>query len=81
MLYEFTSSSANNGSGFEGLADTYGFADNEAAPPYAAHWDIACGLVMIVCRFVPIIAPLAFAGSLAQRNRRRSPPVRCAPIR
>ena len=68
VLYEFSSSSANNGSGFEGLADTYGFADNTAPAPYAAHWDIACGLVMLISRFVPIIAPLAFAGSLAMKK-------------
>src|ERR687888_721613 len=45
VLYEFTSSSANNGSGFEGLGDTYGFNDkdkNPSAPaPYAAYWDVA----------------------------------------
>ena len=29
ILYEFSSSSANNGSGFEGLADTYGFNDKD----------------------------------------------------
>src|SRR4051812_5876476 len=40
ILYEFSSASANNGSGFEGLADTYGFNDNENAAPYAPHWDI-----------------------------------------
>lgn len=69
ILYEFTSSSANNGSGFEGLGDTYGFADNTAPAPYAMHWDIACGLVMVISRFIPIIAPLAFAGSLAAKKR------------
>lgn len=69
ILYEFTSSSANNGSGFEGLGDTYGFADNTAPAPYAIHWDIACGLVMVISRFIPIIAPLAFAGSLAAKKR------------
>jgi K+-transporting ATPase ATPase A chain len=69
ILYEFSSASANNGSGFEGLADTYGFADNAAAPAYAPHWDIVCGLVMLISRFVPIIAPLAFAGSLAAKKQ------------
>ena len=69
ILYEFSSSSANNGSGFEGLGDTYGFADNTAPAPYAPCWDIACGLVMIISRFVPIIAPLAFAGSLAAKKQ------------
>jgi K+-transporting ATPase ATPase A chain len=68
ILYEFSSASANNGSGFEGLADTYGFADNTAPAPFAPHWDIACGLVMLISRFVPIIAPLAFAGSLAAKR-------------
>ncbi|MBI3412154.1 MAG: potassium-transporting ATPase subunit A [Planctomycetes bacterium] len=72
VLYEFSSASANNGSGFEGLADTYGFNDDSANPsqpaPYAPLWDIACGLVMIICRFIPIIAPLAIAGSLAAKK-------------
>jgi K+-transporting ATPase ATPase A chain len=69
MLYEFSSASANNGSGFEGLADTVGFAadDNETKVPQRA-WDIACGLVMLISRFVPIIAPLAIAGSLAAKK-------------
>lgn len=68
VLYEFTSASANNGSGFEGLADTYGFNDNTSPAPYARHWDIACGLVMLISRFIPIIAPLAIAGSLAAKK-------------
>lgn len=68
ILYEFTSASANNGSGFEGLADTYGFNDNEAPAPFAPHWDIACGLVMLISRFVPIIAPIAIAASLAAKK-------------
>jgi potassium-transporting ATPase potassium-binding subunit len=68
VLYEFTSASANNGSGFEGLQDTYGFNDNENPAPYAPAWDIACGLVMLISRFIPIIAPLALAGSLAAKR-------------
>jgi K+-transporting ATPase ATPase A chain len=71
-VYEFTSSSANNGSGFEGLGDTYGFHEkdkNPSAPaPYSPHWDIACGLVMMLGRFIPIIAPIAFAASLAGKK-------------
>jgi K+-transporting ATPase ATPase A chain len=71
-VYEFTSSSANNGSGFEGLGDTYGFNDrdkNPSAPaPFAPHWDIACGLIMLLGRFIPIIAPIAFAASLAAKK-------------
>jgi K+-transporting ATPase ATPase A chain len=72
ILYEFTSASANNGSGFEGLGDTWGFNDpakNPSPPaPFSPHWDIACGLVMLMSRYVPIIAPLAIAGSLAAKK-------------
>ncbi|MGQ0634023.1 MAG: potassium-transporting ATPase subunit KdpA [Planctomycetaceae bacterium] len=68
ILYEFTSASANNGSGFEGLADTCGFNDNPTPAPYAPHWDIACGLVMLISRFIPIIAPIAIAASLAAKK-------------
>ena len=55
MLYEFTSATANNGSGFEGLGDNTPF------------WNIATGLVMLLSRYIPIIAPLALAGSLAAK--------------
>lgn len=53
MLYEFTSSAANNGSGFEGLGDNTPF------------WNISTGLVMLLSRYIPILAPLALAGFLA----------------
>jgi K+-transporting ATPase ATPase A chain len=73
ILYEFSSASANNGSGFEGLSDTHGFNDpkkNLSTPAtYAVHWDIATGLVMLISRFIPIIAPLALAASLASKKR------------
>jgi potassium-transporting ATPase potassium-binding subunit len=56
MLYEFTSASANNGSGFEGLGDNTPF------------WNIACGLVMLLARYLPIIGPVAIAGILASKK-------------
>lgn len=56
MLYEFTSASANNGSGFEGLGDNNAF------------WNIMTGIVMIMGRFIPIIGPLAIAGALANKR-------------
>lgn len=56
MLYEFTSSAANNGSGFEGLGDNTPF------------WNIACGIVMLLSRYLPIIGPLAIAGILAKKK-------------
>jgi K+-transporting ATPase ATPase A chain len=71
-LYQFSSASANNGSGFEGLQDTWGFNDPAKNPnppgPYSPNWDIATGLVMLISRFIPIIAPLAIAGSLAAKK-------------
>jgi K+-transporting ATPase ATPase A chain len=68
ILYEFSSSSANNGSGFEGLQDTYGANDNPDYAPYCPHWDIATGVVMLLSRFVPLLAALALAGSLAAKK-------------
>ena len=66
ILYQFSSASANNGSGFEGLGDTWGFNDpsqnNSPPAPYSPQWDIATGLVMLISRFVPIIATIALAG-------------------
>ncbi len=56
MLYEYTSSSANNGSGFEGLGDGVPF------------WNITCGIVMLLSRFLPIIGPIAIAGILAKKK-------------
>jgi K+-transporting ATPase ATPase A chain len=68
ILYEFSSSSANNGSGFEGLNDTWGANDNSDPAPFSPYWDIATGLVMLISRFIPIIAPIALAGSLATKK-------------
>lgn len=56
MLYEFTSSAANNGSGFEGLGDN---------TPW---WNISTGIVLLLSRFIPIIGPVAIAGLLAQKK-------------
>lgn len=56
MLYEYTSSSANNGSGFEGLGDNNPF------------WNISTGIVLLLSRFVPIIGPVAIAGLLGSKK-------------
>ena len=72
VIYEYTSSAVNNGSGFEGLQDTWGNNEiDEKSPPapYSPQWDIATGLVMLLGRFIPIIAPLALAGSLATKKQ------------
>ncbi len=56
MLYEYSSSSANNGSEFGGLGGN---------TPY---WNITDGLVMLLSRFLPIIGPIAIAGILAKKK-------------
>lgn len=56
MLYEYTSSAANNGSGFEGLGDNTWF------------WNFSCGIVLILSRYIPIIGQVAIAGLLAKKK-------------
>ncbi|HEY9000268.1 MAG TPA: potassium-transporting ATPase subunit KdpA [Mucilaginibacter sp.] len=56
MLYQFVSSNANNGSGFEGLADNNIF------------WNVSAGVVIFFGRFLPIIGPVAISGLLAQKK-------------
>ena len=46
MLYEYSSSAANNGSGFEGLADNTYF------------WNITAGLAMFFGRYLAIVLPV-----------------------
>jgi K+-transporting ATPase ATPase A chain len=56
MLYQYTSTNANNGSGFEGLGDNNIF------------WNVTGGIVMILGRYLPIIGPVAIAGLLAGKK-------------
>jgi K+-transporting ATPase ATPase A chain len=57
LLYAFTSATANNGSAFGGLS---------ANVPW---WNTTLGLAMYMGRFVPIVAVLAIAGSLAAKPK------------
>ena len=56
VLYEFASSAANNGSGFEGLADNTLF------------WNVTTGLAMFFGRYLSIVIQLAIVGSLMKKN-------------
>ena len=56
VLYEYASAAANNGSGFEGLADNTCF------------WNVTTGIVMFLGRYLPIVIQLAIAGSLMKKN-------------
>ena len=57
---------------FEGLGDTWGYNQPKAnisePAPNSPYWDVATGLVMLLSRFIPIIAPLALAGGLAAKK-------------
>jgi K+-transporting ATPase ATPase A chain len=68
IVFQFSSSSANNGASFGGLAVTYGFNDNPSPAPTAVAWDIAGGLVMLFARYLPIVAPLALAAGLGRKK-------------
>ncbi|MDO4469782.1 MAG: potassium-transporting ATPase subunit KdpA [Bacillota bacterium] len=57
VLYEYASSAANNGSGFEGLADNSYF------------WNITTGLAMFFGRYIAIVAQLAIAGSMLAKRK------------
>ena len=56
MIYEYTSASSADGSGFEGLGDN---------TPW---WNITCGIVILLGRFLPIIGAIAIAGILASKK-------------
>lgn len=56
IFYEYTSCSANNGSGFEGLKDNTPF------------WNYSCGMILILSRYIPIIGQVAIAGLLAKKK-------------
>lgn len=57
VLYEMSSSSANNGSGFEGLDDDTTF------------WNISTGVVMLLARYLPIVLQLLIASSLVRKKK------------
>lgn len=56
ILYQFTSSAANNGSGFEGLGDNTVF------------WNTSAGIVMFFGRYLSMILLLAVSSSLAAKK-------------
>ncbi|SEW15378.1 potassium-transporting ATPase subunit KdpA [[Clostridium] fimetarium] len=57
ILYAYSSAGGNNGSAFAGLA---------ADTPFL---NISLGVVMLFARFVPLLAMLAIAGSLAKKKK------------
>lgn len=58
ILYEMFSAAANNGSGFEGLADNNTF------------FNLTNGVQILLGRYLPIFGQIAIAGSLASKKTR-----------
>jgi K+-transporting ATPase ATPase A chain len=69
IVYQFSSSSANNGSAFDGLGVSYGLNNNPSPAPEAVPWDIGGGLVIMFGRFLPIVAPIAMAAFLGMKKQ------------
>lgn len=57
VMYEYISAFANNGSGFEGLADN------------TVWWNVSCGLALLLGRFPTLIIPLWIAARLAAKRQ------------
>ncbi|MBS6042582.1 MAG: potassium-transporting ATPase subunit A, partial [Clostridium baratii] len=55
IIYQFTTSAANNGSGFEGLNDTTVF------------WNVSTGIVMIIGRYLSMILLLKLASLMKEK--------------
>jgi potassium-transporting ATPase potassium-binding subunit len=56
VVYEYTSAAANNGSGFEGLADN------------TLWWNLSTSVSMLLGRYVPIIALLLLADGMSRKQ-------------
>jgi K+-transporting ATPase ATPase A chain len=58
IIYEYFSAASNNGSGFEGLIDNSLF------------YNITCGSVILLARYIPILLQMMIAGSFAAKKIR-----------
>jgi potassium-transporting ATPase potassium-binding subunit len=61
VMYEYASATANNGSGFEGLADTQ-------PAPTALWWNLSTCLSLLGGRFVPIVSLLILAEGMSRKQ-------------
>ena len=60
-MYEYASAAANNGSGFEGLADSQ-------PAPTGLWWNLTASFSLLVGRYVPMIALLLLADSMSRKQ-------------
>ena len=61
VVYEYASAAANNGSGFEGLADS-------APAPTGLWWNLSASVSILIGRYVPILALLLLADGLSRKQ-------------
>lgn len=61
VVYEYASAAANNGSGFEGLADSQ-------PAPTALWWNLSTSVSILAGRYIPIIALLLLADSMSRKQ-------------
>ncbi|MBD2777681.1 potassium-transporting ATPase subunit KdpA [Iningainema tapete] len=61
VVYEYASAAANNGSGFEGLADSQ-------PAPTALWWNLSTTVTLFAGRYIPIIAMLLLADSMSHKQ-------------
>jgi potassium-transporting ATPase potassium-binding subunit len=61
VIYEYASAAANNGSGFEGLADSQPAAT-------ALWWNLSASFSLLAGRYIPIIALLLLADSMSRKQ-------------
>ncbi|NEQ26512.1 MAG: potassium-transporting ATPase subunit KdpA, partial [Microcoleus sp. SIO2G3] len=65
VVYEYASAAANNGSGFEGLADSQ-------PAPTALWWNLSTSFTLLAGRYIPIIALLLIADSMSHKQSVRA---------
>ncbi|MBD2060053.1 potassium-transporting ATPase subunit A [Oculatella sp. FACHB-28] len=72
VIYEYASAAANNGSGFEGLADSQpspiAIAAGATTSAVALWWNLSTCFSLLVGRYVPIIALLFLADSMSRKQ-------------
>ena len=72
VIYEYASAAANNGSGFEGLADSQPspitIAAGATTSATALWWNLSTCFSLLAGRYIPIIALLFLADSLSRKQ-------------
>ncbi len=72
VIYEYASAAANNGSGFEGLADSqpspFAIATGTAPTTTALWWNLSTCFSLLAGRYIPIVGLLLLADSISRKQ-------------